>query len=280
MIPPEQLDLWGDHLIKKLAAQEEESHENMHYYKIFLDELAKRPKEYKDALIAVCGPRGYGKSSFALVSALILRRLIKDEGDIFTMDNVCHSMKQLANVVKKASSESCRVYIIDEAIDVSYSRDALSRTSKALIKFVTRARKRRNIYFWCIPSFRELDSEFRNNAIHYWIEIFYQTAHSEQNKRYAVAGLFSRNMNPTASDKWGFDTSPIIKYAIHNKADVMKYLRRLPSWLCFVSFPALPAVIEDAYSKESMVAIEETGREFGELFGGIKKEEGEVPGRT
>jgi len=265
----EQLDFWGKRLLEKIQKSDLKE---MHLFHAFLEELVRRTERKMDGVIAICGPRGYGKTTLALVSSLILRQLLpRNEEAAFTWDNICYHYDDIGDVIEKASANSIRVYPIDEAIDVMDARDSMSKVNKELGRFMTKARKKKNIYFWCIPSFVDLDSRLRNNIIHFWIEIFWKSNHADEDKRYAYAAFFAKDSDPTVRDKWGFDDLKKTRRSTYTAEEQLKLMKRMRGFVCVIAFPMLPKVIEDEYEQTSFEALEDAGKAFKATF--MKKQE-------
>lgn len=260
------LVVWGEHLHRKIKRSEVR---DMRAFSLFLDECIARTKRDEDAVIAVTGDRGRGKSTLSLGASMVLSHRMKRDPAAFTWDNMCYRFEDLGELIDKAGNNDGLIYNIDEAIDVAHSKSAMSRANKELGKFMIRARKLRNIYFWNIPDFTELDSTIRNKVIQYWIHVFYKSEHRERNKRYGVAALFRKDLNPFNPDKWGFEeTKKIVKRPIHDVFHLIKMFRKTRSYVATMAFPILPKIIEDMYKAPSFDALRESGKKFSEEFSG------------
>lgn len=259
----DQLDLWGKKLMHKIDTSD--IPEMRDSYKQVLEGAVGRTARNEDSVFAVTGWRGKGKTGFSICSSLLLRQMYPSSPPAFTWDNICYDSSTLGDMVEKAASDNTKIYIIDESIDVAYGRDAMAKINRELAKFMTKARKLKNIYFWNIPEFASLDSELRNRIVHYWVDIFYKTKNSDRDANYAFAAMFRKDMNSFTSDKWGFDEAArIIKHGIHNPAEYMRNVRRIRSFVTFLAFPILPKVVEDAYLETSMASLQSSGKQFAE----------------
>lgn len=260
------LEIWGRHLLNKL---ERTKMPEMRQNYIFLYELAQRTLRNEDGVVAVTGDRGKGKSNWSMVSSMILGHLLpKDHGHPFSWGNISYRYEDIGDIVEKAGDLDRRVYNIDEAIDVARSRDAMTRANKELGRFMQKARKKRNLYFWNIPDFTELDSSIRNRVIHFWVHVFYKTdspaAEEHRNRQYSVAALFRKDLNVFNRDKWGFDSPKRDDPAIHDVSDLSSMFKKKKGFVAFLACPRLPQIIEDRHTKASEDAIRKSGAEFKE----------------
>lgn len=265
MIPPDEMerriDLWGRNLAKKLRRGNE--YERLYYE--FLEGLALRTQENKDAVVCVSGERGLGKTAFALVSSIVLRKMkVK-----FDFSNVFYGAGNTRQAIRKVINSEGTAFVFDEMIDVAYSRDAMTSMNKNIAKILTKARKLNNIYFFCIPRFKNLDSTLRNDVVHYWAEMLYQSKNTVRSKRHATAALFRKDRNPVAEDPWGMSATKYIKKRVYTSQDQTKLVKRLRSFVCFMKFPPLPYSIEAEYEGLSKQSLKDTGDKF---LSGILKE--------
>lgn len=256
----EDIEIWGEHLLEKLKGKK--ATENHKYFHLCLESFAKRTTNNQDATIAVSGDTGMGKTSMALAGSMILNKM----GVKFNWDNICYSMLDMPDIVEKATSEEANSYIIDEAIDVAEASGFMTRFNREVRKIGNKWRKKRNIYWWCIPDFVDLDPGIRNRLIKWWFHIIWQSDHEERSDRYAIAAFFRKDMNPFQSDKWGIKDMRYMRRGITNHLALMKYLRKIRSFVTFIAFPILPAVIEEKYEQRSKEVLQNAGKEFKNMF--------------
>lgn len=256
---------WGAHLLKKCINEEAtEYHRNTFE---FLRELAYSVKfKKKDGQILVTGERGIGKSSVADAGCLMLTQ--PELGSIaFEMKkDTCFSSEDIGPVVESAGFTNENSYIIDESMDVVDSRDSLTHMNKAMSKFMNSARKMRNIFWWCVADVADVDSRIKNRIVKYWLHVYYQTDHQERDKRYAVAALFRKDLNPFNPDKWGITDVSKQKRAITTHQDLFRLFKKVKSFCGNLAFPILPQSVEDEYEKLSMEAIAKRGKKFNRTF--------------
>lgn len=258
-----ELDTWGRHLLNRTRNSKKEEFMNMN---MFLNGLVKRVTlKNEDAVCAVTGDRGKGKSTFSLGGSMQLGQLIKRDkgGKAFVWENISYRYEDIDKIIEKAGDDDQMVYDIDEGLDVANAKDAMTRVNKEISKFMQKARKKRNIYFWNIPDFLELDSTIRNRVIHFWIHVFWKSSDLDRHKRYGLAALMRRNQNPYKRDKWGLDEKgDMSKPMIHSVEDLRAHLHRSPGFVADLAFSILPETIEEAYLKESNEALRLSSKSF------------------
>lgn len=254
MITDEQLDSFGEKLIKKL----ESGNSQEKLFLNLLEGIADRINNDKDAIICTCGDRGKGKTSLAVWAAIGLRQFnIK-----FNMSNIFYGSKDLKTAIRKMINETRNTFIFDEMIDHAYSRDAMSSVNKTVAKILTKSRKVNHVTFFCIPRFRNLDSTIRNDVVNFWLEVFWQSKAEDRHKKYALAALFRKDMNPLAQDPWGFDDTSYIRKRIFSAHDQLKLMRKIRSYVCPIQFPPLPLTLENKYKQLSIECLKDSGDKF------------------
>ncbi len=247
MITDNQLDLWGKHLLEKL----EKGDEQERLYLQFAKELKGRLDKNKDAIICVSGERGLGKSSFSVNTCLLLRQL----GVKFTTSHIFYGETERDSAINTYRSSQFSAFSFDEMIDFAYSRDAMTRQSKMLIKTLTKSRKLNNITFLNIPRFRALDPGIRNEVVHFWCDIVWRSDAEDRDKQFALVALLSKDRNPITTDPWGLDDSRLMKKRIYDAGNHLKFLKKLRSFVCVMRFPPLPKVLEDYYESLSIKSL-------------------------
>lgn len=262
----DELDTWGRHLLKSVQYPDESVTFHLNYY-VFLRELITLLNSNQHAVIIVTGDQGKGKSTFALVSSLILRM----GGLRFDWGNISYSINEVPGMVEMATAGELAAYTIDEAIDAADSRRYMSKLSVHLTSIFTRIRKKRNIYFWCIPDFADIDPRLRNRIADFWVHVYWRSHHEDRDRRYAKAFLFARNKNFFNPDRWGLVDMP--KYAIHSNDRLEQFARRNRCYRGRMAFPIMPLAIEDKYAVKSHEALAEAGREFKKAYQKPQSEE-------
>lgn len=243
----EQLDLWGKKILERCRDSDDERENNWVNH---LQGLAERTDDSLDAVVAVSGKRGLGKSSYAILSAVIMRQF----GLEFDFSDIYYGERSLITAVNKIATTRKRVYVFDEIIDLAYSRNAMTTLNKNLARFFTKVRKMNNIIFLCIPRFKNLDPAIRNDVVHFWTEVFWR----------GETSLHRKSGNPASSDPWGLDDKKVIYRKAYTQRDHEKLMRKFPSFLWFMKFPPLPVALENAYLEGSEHYLGEAGAIFME----------------
>lgn len=253
MITDEQLGIWG----KKVARKHRRNTIQRQRLMRFLDAIKWRVEHNMDVVVAVCGPRGIGKSSFAIVCALILR----DMGLDFSMDDVLFGPEALERAIPLMATTRRRVYVFDEMIDLAYSRNAMTALNRGITQFMTKLRKMNNVVFLNIPRFKTLDTGFRNDIVHVWIEVFWRSHAKSESERIALAAMFLKNIDPKTDDPWGLvergKQRPV--FTIEKK---LRAIRRMGGFKGTMAFHPLPHVIEEEYEARSRSYIGDAGEDF------------------
>ncbi len=129
---------------------------------LVVSRYARNCKDFDlNAIIAIVGEPGSGKSSLALRIAEILR----DKYDFkFSIDNVYFNLLDFLNAV----SEKHSVHILDEAGVQLYSRNYMSEINKT-INYVTQTfRFKNSVVIFTLPHLRFLDKTTRTLITHIW----------------------------------------------------------------------------------------------------------------
>lgn len=253
-ISDEQLDLWGRKLLDKLK----NGNLQERLYIKYLEGLSKRTEKNMDAIIAVCGERGMGKSSFAIESGVILRQF----GVGFDFSDIYFGEKSLKDAVGRISTSKRRAYVFDEIIDLAYSRNAMTTMNRNIARFFTKVRKMNNIIFLCIPRIRTLDPALRNDVVHFWNEVFWKSSAKDRDKQFAMVALFRKDKNPLTDDPWGLDDRLMHKRRAYTPKDHLKLMKRVRSYVGCLAYPPLPDVLERAYVDSSENYLGEAGEQL------------------
>lgn len=246
------LDLWADKIIKKLIDGDSEDKDTLR----LMNSFNNRINQYKDVIICITGERASGKSSTAIIFAILLMK-----GDLnFDFSNIFYSGLDYEKAIHKIVTTQKNIFIFDEMIDMAYGRDAMAKKNRELAKIITKSRKLNHVYIYCIPDFMALDSYFRNKIVHFWIHVAGNSSFDEYSKNYRMCTLHRKDKSPLTLDPWGIDA--IIKKHKKGKdvmafsmGDTIKLMRRLKSYLTTISVPVLPKPIYDHYDEKSKEAL-------------------------
>jgi hypothetical protein len=250
-----RIQKWAKKLYDRVASGENE--EDILYLD-FLKLLIERSDNNKDAVIAVCGERGMGKSSFAIVCALILRQL----GMSFEMENIFYGTHDLRPAVMKMTTSRRTIFVFDEMIDFAFSHDAMSMLNKNISKLLTKNRKMNNIYFLCIPRFKNLDSTIRTGIINFWIEVFWKSNAKEKDKQFAYAQFFRMDKNVCSDDPWGLENKDVRKIRAISGFEQLKIFKKINPRSQTFRFPPIPKPLEKQYEVLSRDGLRIAGDDF------------------
>lgn len=256
MVTDEQLDAWGKKIIFRMQNGDTQQRAYYHYLK----GLATRTERNMDGIIAVCGKRGMGKSSYAILSATLLRQFGVD----FNFNDIYFGEDSLDRAVSTIASAKRRAYVFDEMIDLAYSRNAMTILNRRITQFFTKIRKMNNIVFLCLPRFKTLDPGIRNDVVHFWNEVFWKSYSKNEAERFALVALFMKDNNPTSDDPWGLETSQYTKRRAYTPKEQLKVMKRLKGYVGTLRFPPLPDVFEKAYLESSESYLKDMGEKFME----------------
>lgn len=253
----DQLDLWAKHLKDKVFSASGQQRDN---YKNFLTRLAERLDKDKDAVIVVTGQRGTGKSTFALVSAMILKTM----GLTFDFKHVFVGTANLKLAMQMILNEERSVFVFDEIIEMAYSRDAMTLLNRRFVKILTQTRKLHNIYFLCLPRLRSLDPGMRNDIVDIWVHVFWKSIAKEKADAFAMATIHLKDLSVLSTDPWGLDI-PIKKWGrrvITSPVELHRQLKSFRTYIATLSYPPLPDAIQNLYMKQSVGGLKEIRRSF------------------
>lgn len=162
--------------------------------KIFL----RRVKKDKDAVIALTGDEGEGKSTLALhIIQETLRLHHKTEEEILETINDYVIYSPNKEEVKKRIIGLPKYMPVsaDEAIKILYKLNWGTEIQKYLNMLYAICRKENKITILCMPRFIDFNEFFRNHRIKFWIHIL------ERGR----AVMFSKDWSPFSKDPWWLD---------------------------------------------------------------------------
>ncbi len=225
-------------------------------YLLFLDKVKSRLSKKFDAVIAVSGAKGYGKSNFSIYSAMVLSHMLGNE---FSLRNNIIFHYDHKEAIKKITTAKSNTFVFDEAVDAMTGTDSITRVGKALAKTFVKIRKRTNIYFINIPRFWMLGKYWKADLIHFRIEILRRTEH------YAEAALLVPDKDPNNPDPWfqEYDAKKARTRRFRfTTADVIYNIKKHPCFVAFMKIPRLPEWVSRKYEEESLASIERISEEI------------------
>ncbi len=212
------------------------SYENLNK---FIDYLRKIQESNMDALIGVTGPRGMGKSSFAIQ---IARRYVER----YFGEPSFNIRKYIAfdndEVLEKIHTLPVYSPLIgDEAARFAMGEDWNKAESKELKKVVAQIRPKRLIFFLNLPKLNWLDKKYREEMVKIWVWI--------PTREYAL--IFEPDMNPGIDDSWHLNEfKRFSKKRLSHFSDIdriLKIARRNPCFMDYFKFPKVPEELYDRY---------------------------------
>lgn len=125
----------------------------------------------EDAIVAVTGPRGRGKSTLVL---RLIERISDLLGMAFDLDqSLIYTHPQLGRYFLRLTESDERGLVgwLDEGGRILFNRDAGTVESKAIVKILTQIREAGGIMFVCLPNLRSLDVAVRTDLAAIWLAV-------------------------------------------------------------------------------------------------------------
>lgn len=267
----ERLRFWGEKLSRKLARGIPQQQNLLEFCRAVVSERIERNG---DAIIAITGSKGKGKSSLSLN----LTMLFITFGMEYQESHMVHGLSDMPEVVRKMTRTKKCVFIFDEIIKMAYGREAMTSTNRKLNQIFTIARKMNHIIILNLPYFRPLDSGIRNNNVNFWFHVFAKSQDKKRDRGFAIAAFFTKNLNMNSSDPWGLDDKKLVKRQVFSSHMLFdKVIKRMPCYRKLIRFPPLPITIEEKYVESSESAIAEFGDDWIEEIKGGKKPKTAAP---
>lgn len=126
----------------------------------FLRRIRDRYKRDFDTVILITAKERTGKSTLAFW----LGRLI--HGESWSHEQMVFAGKDFIELAKTAPKGT--VIVLDEAIHGGFSRDAMGKQNKELVKFLVICGERNLIAVICWPNINYLERYIREHRMHYW----------------------------------------------------------------------------------------------------------------
>ncbi len=138
----------------------------------------------KDFLIIVDGATGGGKSTWAVKFAK------KNDPKFNIKEDIIFSQDEFID--KITNSEPGRTYIPDEAINVLFKRDFMTKKQKFILRLLDMARDKNLCIIFCVPNFWAIDKHILEGRIKLRVHI----------AKTGLSFLWKPSTNPFAPDKW------------------------------------------------------------------------------
>ena len=156
-----------------------------------IQEIRQKQKDDWDAIIVITGPEGCGKSSLAINMAHDL------DSDVLTnlKDHVVWSGEDLNKLV---FTKQPSAIVEDESGLDFFSREAMGKSSKNLIKMVMVMRAQNHIPILVLPNIKWLDTYLREHRVNLWIKVWTVKEDLKEERGFAdvftaVRGDFQKN---------------------------------------------------------------------------------------
>jgi len=201
----------------------------------------KRVKQNSDAVIALTGEEGIGKSSLAIY---IGYWCCKFAGLTFSLKrNELYSPDEKEVFDKLTKLPKYSPIIADEAIKILYK---LGWQKQMYInQLYALARKENKITLLCMPKFTDFNIYFRNHRIKTWIHVLSR----------GQAVIFAKEASPFSKDPWNIDynqksimeNTKKKKFTEFDVEEKLYVLKKCKNYVSTLTFPQLPDHIEEQY---------------------------------
>lgn len=114
----------------------------------------------EDRLIIIEGKEGSSKSTLALHVAILF---LKGQGKELNIDSIHYNVNSLTDAI--LLSKKGDIQIVDEGALLGFSRDAMTKNTKNLVKVLTTCRSKNNLILICIPTIKLLDKYLKEHRV-------------------------------------------------------------------------------------------------------------------
>ncbi|MFH7902933.1 MAG: hypothetical protein QXQ19_00470 [Candidatus Aenigmatarchaeota archaeon] len=123
-----------------------------------------------DLVYAICGTEGSGKSTFAIFLAKLFNEFLKEKlntnEDFFTIkEHIATDVLEYIEKCYRYRHKKYQIWIWDEAILDMFSREAMKKVNRKLVKFFAVNRSFNHIHLLVIPNLFYLDINIREHRI-------------------------------------------------------------------------------------------------------------------
>jgi len=122
----------------------------------------KRLNNDRDNITVICGLEGEGKSTLGINYCSLI-------SPTFTFDSTCFDSEEFKRNLREAKKGDS--VLADEGGVILFSREAMNRTNKQIIKILTGIRERNINLVVCVPNFFIIDSYIREHRVNLLIQI-------------------------------------------------------------------------------------------------------------
>ena len=140
-----------------------------HNFSQFLKFIKNRIEKKWDAVIAIEGDEGAGKSTLGMLLGFKISKMLGSEFDL--VRNISYLPTHEEMVDKFHSLPMKSVFDVDEAIKVMYKRNWQNRLQTKLVQMYATERWQGKVSILCIPRFNDFDEYFRNHRVlfRFWV---------------------------------------------------------------------------------------------------------------
>lgn len=192
--------------------------------------LAKKIRERQDnkfdCNIVVDGPRGLGKSTFAL-------KLAYKIGGFRLKRDIVFSKEEF---IQQLSTKRKGIILADEAIMIAHNREWFSQDQNKIIKMINMYRDRQNVIIFCIPNFAVLDRQLKE-LLQFRVNIVKRGA----------AVIHKPRTSGFSQDSWDTKLNESIEKSWLKRGILKPRYNRLTTFLAMTSFRPLSELKQQQY---------------------------------
>lgn len=218
--------------------------------KDLVNKFQKRVKADYDAVVAITGEEGSGKSCLANnIIEEYLGRSCKTREELLEEFQKYLIFSPNKEKVKSTIKEAPRFSIInaDEAVKILYKQNWASPVQKFLNMLYAVARQENLVSILCMPRFMDFNEFFRNHRIKYWLYIIDR----------GTAVFCAKDWNPFSDDPWLIkENNKYIKGLSKRKSmyeftteDKINTFKKLPIYVGIVRFDDMASDLKKVYRK-------------------------------
>ena len=218
--------------------------------KDLVNKFQKRVKADYDAVVAITGEEGSGKSCLANnIIEEYLKRSCETREELLKEFQKYLIFSPNKEKVKKTIKDAPKYSIInaDEAVKILYKQNWASPVQKFLNMLYAVARQENLVSILCMPRFMDFNEFFRNHRIKYWLYILDR----------GTAVFCAKDWNPFSDDPWLIkENNKYIKSLSKRKSmyeftteDKINTFQKLPIYVGIVRFDDMAPDLKKVYKK-------------------------------